>query len=118
MGIFEMAKGAVQKLYDMKCDVYEFVPVRDEKRGADGVAEELKYKDVPCRISYKSVPSVQQTDTGAALKQAIKLFYPPEIEILPGSRIICGGEVYNAAGKAALYESHNETELTLKREWA
>ena len=105
-------------LYDRFCDIYEYQTTREEQTGIDSQREVLTYGNIPCRISYKSIPNTDQIETGAGLKQVIKLFCTPDISILPGSRIVSRGETYQAAGKPAVYISHQEVELLLEREWA
>lgn len=118
MSVFDGLRIPAESLYNSTCSVYGYITERDEETGIDGIKEKELYKDIPCRISYKSIPNAQQTETGATLKQVIKLFCSPDIEISAGSRIICGGVSYRAAGQATLYASHQEIELTLDKEWA
>ena len=118
IGVFDGLRIPAESLYNSTCSVCGYITERDEETGIDGIKEKELYTNIPCRISYKNIPSAEQTETGAALKQVIKLFCRPDIEIPAGSRIICGGVSYRAAGQAALYASHQEIELTLEREWA
>ena len=118
MSIFENLKIPAESLYNKKCTVYEYITIRDEITGIDSTKEYEKYNDVPCRISYKSIPNTSQTDTGASLTQSICLFCSPDYDIQPGSKVSCQGKAYKASGEPAVYTSHQEIELILDKEWA
>lgn len=118
MSIFENLKIPAESLYNKKCKVYEYTTSRDTATGIDSTKESEKYNDVPCRISYKSIPNASQTDTGSSLTQSIRLFCSPDYDIQPGSKISCQGKVYKASGEPAVYTSHQEIELILEQEWA
>ena len=120
MSIFEglKMKEVLAFLYDKKCTVYEYITSRDAITGIDSTKEYEKYNDVPCKISYESIPNTSQTDTGASLTQSIRLFCSPDYDIQPGSKISCQGKVYKASGEPAVYTAHQEIKLILEQEWA
>ena len=118
VSLFDCLKGPAERLYDKKCTVYEYITGRDTETGIDYAGEKVKYTDVPCRISYKTISAANETDTGSSITQSISLFCSPEYDILPGSKISCHGIVYKASGEPAKYVSHQRIELTLEREWA
>ena len=45
-------------------------------------------KDIPCRISFKTISKVSEQDGAFKTVQEIKLFCAPEIEIVEGSRLV------------------------------
>ena len=118
MGIFNALKIPAESLYNKTCTIYGYTSLRDEETGIDSTQETLLYTDVPCRISYKSIPNANQTNTVASVTQTIKLYCSPEYNIEPGSRIVCGDLVYKSSGQPAIYTSHQEIELISEKEWA
>jgi hypothetical protein len=74
----------------------------------------------PCRLSYSSSGTANQTDTVSNIEQTIKLFIAPEIKIAPGSklRITQNGVTtdYISSGVPAVYETHQEVSLELEKE--
>ncbi|WP_317076981.1 hypothetical protein, partial [Clostridium neonatale] len=69
----------------------------------------------PCRLSYSSVKSTNQSEVNATVQQTIKLFIAPEIEIKEGSKIIITHDgrttEFKHSGKPAIYSSHQEIVL-------
>ncbi len=116
MSIFKIARKQAEKLYDKTCSIVEMVDEREN--GIDYTKEVIRYRDIPCRISYKSIPSTEKTDTGAILSQSISLFCSPDIPIKAGSKILFSGKTYKSAGEPAVYYSHQKVELVGEREWA
>ena len=82
----------------------------------------LQLYDLPCRLSFKTINSTNQTDTGAAVTQTVKVFLAPEIKVKPGSKLtITQNDVtteYKASGKPAFYSTHQEIVLELFEGWA
>ena len=74
----------------------------------------------PCRLSYSSSGTANQTDTVSNIEHTIKLLIAPEIKIAPGSklRITQNGVTtdYISSGVPALYETHQEVSLELEKE--
>ena len=111
---------AIESLYEGLCTVTERQPYSRPNKST-GFKEVTVIKDQPCRLSFSSIPAAEQTETGAALQQSIRLFIAPEIEILPGSRItvtqngvtVC----YCRSGQPAVYASHQEVDLELWKGW-
>lgn len=118
MSIFYAIKKHAESLYNKTCNIYECETVRDIETGIDSIQEIEKYTNIPCRISYKSIPNTTQTDTGASLSQSISLFCSPDIDIKAGSRIVCNNKTYKCSGEPSFYVSHQRIELILEREWA
>ena len=72
----------------------------------------------PCRLSYKDVPNAT-SDGIPVMGQSVKIFLAPERKISPGSEIHVERQGRNLefvlAGVAAVYETHQEISLTLKK---
>lgn len=113
----KMHRKALEETYDGVCTVYERKPQEDLETG-DTVFREMKVQEnIPCHLSYSSMPATGESDSGAAVTQTTRLLLAPEEEIKPGSRIeitqqgVTGS--YSRSGKPAVYSSHQEIELVL-----
>jgi hypothetical protein len=84
--------------------------------------EKIKYQDQPCRISFSSFPTTNDSDSVASLKQTVKLFIAPDLEIPAGCKITVKQNNtttdYCCSGKPAIYSSHQEVNLKLFEGWA
>lgn len=114
-------KRAISMLWNGRCDVVEFRSVTDTKTHITGMQEVITLKDVPCRISFKTIKEAQQSEAPAAAKQVIKLFVANDVNISEGSKIIVtqNGVVkeYKASGVPAVYTAHKEILLETFKEW-
>lgn len=112
-----MHRQAIEATYDGVCTVYGRKPQEDPGTGDTVFGEVQVMENIPCHLSYSSIPAAGESDTGAAVTQATKLFLSPEIEIRPGSRIEISQQgvtgSYSRSGKPAVYSSHQEIELVL-----
>lgn len=76
----------------------------------------------PCRLSFETLKTAQQTESAAAVTQVIKLFLSPEIRVKPGSKVTVtqdGVTVdYKCSGVPAVYPTHQEIILELFDRWA
>lgn len=115
-----MVKTELEKLYTGVMSVFEYAEVTDEKTGVSSFYEVLTYEKIPCRISFEKGDSMVQGRVSGYITQKIKLFYPTEVEIRPGSKIevIQNGKVflYRKSGEAFVYKNHCEAYLELLRE--
>ena len=63
-----------------------------------------------------------QSDSVNAVAQIIKLFLPPDYSISPGSKLVVTQNgvttEYKNTGQPFIYDSHQEIELELFKEWA
>lgn len=106
---------AIEMLYDRTFDLYQ---MRAEKQAnhATQMVRVLVQSGIPCRISYSKVESAKDSQTTAHIAQAVTLFCAPEIEVLPGSKIVVtrkgATEEFECSGIPAKYESHQEIPLT------
>lgn len=114
---------ALQRLWTGLCSVYVYN--RDFVNPANGRNEPKEvplHQDVPCRLSFRSIPSTSEDNDAALIQQSVKLFLAKDIEIPPGAKLIVTQEgttaAYAKSGKAAVYRYHQEIQLELFKEWA
>lgn len=117
---WKQARKAVESRYKGLCDILEKRKVKDEVTKATVLRDTAVLSNQPCRLSYSSSGTANQTDTVSNIEQTIKLFIAPEIKIAPGSklRITQNGITtdYISSGVPAVYETHQEVSLELKKE--
>lgn len=116
------AREAIESLYDGKCTITEHKKVKKENKST-GFQDVVVLEDVPCRLSFKTISSTNQTDTVAsAVVQITKVFLAPEIQVKPGSKLtITQNGVtteYKNSGEPAFYSTHQEIILELFKGWA
>ena len=117
---WKQARKAVESRYRGLCDILEKRKVKDEVTKATVLRDTAVLSNQPCRLSYSSSGTANQTDTVSNIEQTIKLFIAPEIKIAPGSklRITQNGITtdYISSGVPAVYETHQEVSLELEKE--
>ena len=115
------ARKAIESLYDGKCTITEYQKVKKENKST-GFEELVVLEDIPCRLSFKTTNSTNQTDTASAVVQITKVFLAPEIHVKPGSKmtITQNGVTteYKSSGQPAFYSTHQEIVLELFKGWA
>lgn len=115
-------KQALQTLYTGTATVYTYGYVTDE-RGAEVMSEEATeaLTDIPCRLSYDRKENNEQNTVGTIV-QDITMHCDPSYDIPAGSKIVITQNgvtrTYKCSSKPAVYESHQEVELTAYRERA
>lgn len=107
---------AIESLYDRTAEVYHTVKER-RLNGSTRLSYQPAIPAFRCRLSYSKTTTTDPTETVAVVSQAVTLFCAPELEILPGAtvKVTKNGktEEYKSAGKAAVYDSHQEIPLVL-----
>jgi len=116
------ARKAIESLYDGKCTITEHQKIKKENKST-GFQDVVVLVDQPCRLSFKTINSTNQTDTAAsAIVQITKVFLAPEIQVKPGSKLtITQNNVtteYKSSGEPAFYSTHQEIVLELFKGWA
>ena len=105
-------KNPLEILYTDRCDIYNWESVKDPTTKVTEHKKFLRYENIPCRISFKSITSVNQTTYEPILTQVVKLFLSKDIEVNAGSEIVVyrSGKVfqYKCSGMPAKYSSHQE----------
>ncbi|MBQ6164828.1 MAG: hypothetical protein IJK23_10185 [Clostridia bacterium] len=121
MNIAELHRRAIEASYTDRCTVTASVPVK-RKNGSTGHETQVVYSDLPCRLSYESVPAAAPDTNTATVAQAIKLFLAPEYAVAAGSVISVTHdgvtEEYRRSGVPASYATHQEIPLMLTKERA
>lgn len=120
---FQTARKVQESLYDGRCSIYEYKAVKDEKTKLTKPAGEvLVAENIPCRLSYSSIPAAQENTVTVGVQQTTKLFLAPEVKVMPGSKLVItqnGVEkAYKNSGEPAIYSSHQEINLELFASWA
>ena len=117
---WKQARKAIESRYKGLCVILEKRKVKDEVTKATVLKDIAVLSNQPCRLSYSSSGTANQTDTVSNIEQTIKLFIAPEIKIAPGSklRITQNGTTtdYISSGVPAVYETHQEVSLELEKE--
>lgn len=111
----------IERLYNGKCTVTEY---RDQKDPITKVTRKQEIPSIieqPCRLSYKNILSTKQ-DGAPIVKQSVKLFISPNVQIKPGSKITVTQNGitrdYQSSGEPAVYSTHQEIVLELFKGWA
>ena len=119
--ILKSAREAIHSMWDGLCTAFENKKSKD-KYGIVN-SEKVEFcRDVPCRLSFKTISQADQTGLGANVSQVVKLFISPEVYILPGSTIeVTQNNVtrkYKHSGISAVYTNHQEIILEAEQEKA
>ena len=119
----ERLKRVIASFYTDTCNVYEtMVEAGDFTR-----FEKIKrYENIPCRISAKNYlfgesAGSKNSDT-LKISKRVKIFLPPEYEVLPGSMLeishLGKNVVYGKSGEMTFYPSHNEVMVEIVKDYA
>ena len=115
------ARKAVESLYVGKCTITEHQKIKKENKST-GFKDVVVLENEPCRLSFSTIKSADQTENAAKLAQTVKLFISPEVQIKPGSKLtITQNGVtteYKKSGQSAVYMTHQEVILELFEGWA
>lgn len=110
MSIFNTIRKYAESLYNNICDIYVFENVVFVN-GVSNSFEVLKYQNVSCRISFyhtKNNINNKKLYLHSDVDFNAKLFYPPNIIIPIGSKIIIDDVIYKSVSLPSSYVSHNE----------
>ena len=114
-----LVRRAVERLYDGRATVEE---ARKEKNAKNitALVWSAVARNVPCRVSYKTLAPAGRSDTVDSIAQAITLFTAPNVDIKPGSRVTVtqrGRTMhFSCSGISAVYDSHQEIPLVRAEE--
>ncbi len=118
---FKMVRNAYEALYKDTCTISEFKKVKNADKSTD-LKKTVVCENQPCRLSVSS--KSQNTDTESASKQSqtIILFISPDITVNAGSDIVVTHEgretAFKNSGYPAIYPTHQEIMLELKKEYS
>jgi hypothetical protein len=116
-----VARKAIESLYEGTCTVTEYRKITDPISHLTSFREIVTFTDQPCRLSFESLPAVNQTDSTAVQTQVTKLFISPDVTIKPNSKITVTQagitREYKASGVPPAHISHQEITLALFDGW-
>lgn len=111
------AAKALARLWTDRCSLYIQVKNTDPGTGITRFSEQPLAKDLPCRLSFKSL-SAAKAGTAAAVSQQTVLFLAPQPAVPAGCRIVVrrGGDparelVFGRSGLPGIYSHHQEVPL-------
>ena len=115
-------KKAVRQLWQGRCIVSVLEDVENEDNGRTEQREKTLFADVPCRLSFDKVESTAQVEHASRKGQNVTLIIGSEYKIPEGSKITVTQlgvtREYERSGASAVYSTHQEVPLVLKKEWA
>lgn len=115
------ARKALELLYTGKCTVTEHQKVKDRISKLISYEDKVVLEEQPCRLIFKSISPAREEHEATAAVQTVKLLLPPDIVVLPGSKITVTQnkitEDYTSSGIPALYMTHQEIVLELFERW-
>lgn len=113
-----VARQHFERLYTDTCILTEQKKaIQDPHTGIikNGELEAVSY---PCRVSFKTLQSNDIVNKLPSSSQIVVLFISPDIVIKPGTdiEVIRNNKHFNytASSQVALYDTHQEIQLTLK----
>lgn len=116
------AKKAIQSQWKGRMTVIEYVKQKDPVTKQTDFVEQTVLEDKPCRVSFKTIATTQNSNGVAEQLQGVKLFCSPDLTIKPGSKIIVTQNgvttEYQSSGVPAVHTNHQEIMLTLFKRWA
>lgn len=111
-----LVRRTIERYYDKTCTVTEYQ--KTKVNGVVSFAEVQVLIDVPCRLSYKTITSNNETDSVSHIHQVTKLFISPDVTIPTGSKITVDNTDYSRSGVPAVYDTHQEIILELFKGWS
>lgn len=119
---FTINKTILEQLYTDKCTIYNRENVRDENTHITKQEWVVYKEDIPCRLSSKSISTVDSSSDYPIVRQEIKLFLSPDVEIKAGSKIevthLGETKIYKKSSTALIYENHQELNIDLQeKDW-
>ena len=112
---------ALRALWHDTCTVIVRESKTDDSSKLTKSVETPLFKDLPCKISFNSLPSAAGGSVATA-EQQTKLFLPSNIVVPPGSKIVVSHSgrtlEYAQSGDAGVFSCHQEITLEKFRRWA
>ena len=113
-----MVRQAIESLYVGKCTITQRKKKFNYLTKVTSFEDEVLCENEPCRLSYSTIAPSENTDTIAIVKQVIKLFLRPELEVAAGSKITVTQHgrttTFVASGQSAVHTNHQEILLKLE----
>jgi hypothetical protein len=118
----QAARKAQESLYDGLATVTEHRKVKDEGSKLTRYEDVVVLEDQPCKLSFSTGSTANQSESAAAVTQITELFISPDLTINPGSKITVTQNGittdYTHSGVPAVYETHQQIVLDLFEKWA
>lgn len=119
---FAMNKPILELLYTDRCTIYNKENVKNDKTHITKQEWVVYKEDIPCRLSSKSISTVDSSSDYPIVRQEIKLFLAPDIVIPAGSKIVVTHlnetKTYKKSSTALIYENHQELNIDLQeKDW-
>ena len=116
---------AIESLYKDTCTIIERQSYTDPITKKTAFREVTVNENVPCRLSFGSVPSTVDGSV-AEMVQSVTLFVSSMIDVKPGSKIVVTQKIdgktvttnYSNSGKPAVHTYHQEVSLKLFERWS
>lgn len=122
LAAYAAARKAQESQYSGVMTVTERHKAREERTKLTSQDDVVVLEGQPCRLSFETLKSAQQSEAAASITQAIKLFLAPEIVVRPGSKVTVTQDGFTAdykcSGVPAIYPTHQEIVLELSERWA
>lgn len=113
-------RNAIEKLYTHTCSIVIKEKIKKPDHST-GFGEKILFENQPCRISFSSISTVNETSHAGLKQQTIKLFISPDLKIDEGSKIIVNHDgiesLFSKSGVSALYPTHQEINLEIFKGW-
>lgn len=114
-------KNILNRLYIGICNIYEFENFRDEVSKTIKQTLNLKFENIPCRVSYynnsSSILSSKEGTFNNIITQKVKIFLSNDIDIKAGSiiEVTQNGKTtkYKNSGEPVIYSNHQEIMLDI-----
>lgn len=113
----EIQRSAIESLYEGVCTIVNTEDVTDPVTNITKPEDKIIAENEPCRLSYRNDYTMDNSDSADTVRQIIKLFIKPELDIPAGSlfEITQHGKtsLYSNSGYPEVHSSHQEILLTL-----
>lgn len=116
------AREIAETQYTDICTVTERITKRDEETKRNKQTEEITLTNEPCKLTFRTLSSSNESSTTNDIVQEILLFISPDKEIKPGSKIevthLGKKEAYKNSGKPQIFATHQEIMLEIFKGWS
>lgn len=114
-------KKDLRRLWDDTCSIYVYEKTTNESTKRTEFGETMIYQDIPCKLSFEALNTVNQVFHADDKSQNVKLFLDNELEIPTGSKVVVmrGENSFTyKVGSIGMFCSHQELRLTTFDRWA
>lgn len=116
-----MVKDILKRLWLDTCNVYIQEKVKNEITKRTEFVEILIIENEPCKLSFNSITSADNSNNVSSVNQSITIFIDNELKIPSGSKIVVTRQnqnfIYKQSGQPRLFTNHQEIKLELFEGW-